>query len=47
VEKEKLQTETRKLQMGKLTSEGKHTVKEGNHPHADMVSKPAFMRRGE
>ena len=33
--------------MGKLTSEGKHAVKEGKHPHASMVSKPAFMRRGE
>ena len=33
--------------MGKLTSKGKHTVKVGNHPHTNMVSKPAIVRRGE
>ena len=33
--------------MGKLTGKGKHTVKVGNHPHTNMISKPAIMRRGE
>ena len=33
VEKIRLQLETRKLQMGKLTDKGKHTGKVGNHPH--------------
>ena len=33
--------------MGKLTSKGKHTVKLGNHPHINMISKPAIVRRGE
>ena len=41
------QLETRKLCMGKLTSKGKHIVKAGNHPHTNMISKPAIMRRGE
>ena len=32
--------------MGKLTGKGKkHTVKVGNHPHTNMISKPAIMRR--
>ena len=31
--------------MGKLTGKGKHTVMVGNHPHTNMVSKPAIMRR--
>ena len=31
--------------MGKLTSKGKHTVKVGNNPHTNMISKPAVMRR--
>ena len=35
------QLETRKLCMGKLTSKGKHIVKAGNHPHTNMISKPA------
>ena len=38
------QLESRKLQMRRLTSKGKHTV--GNHPHTNMISKPAIMRRG-
>ena len=46
-EKKSPQLETRKLQMGKLTSKGKHTVKVGNHPHRNMISKPAVVRRGE
>ena len=33
--------------MRKLTSRDKYTVKVGNHPHTDMVSKPASMRRQE
>ena len=32
-----------KIYMGKLTS--KHTVKVGNHPHTNMVSKLAIVRR--
>ena len=32
--------------MGKLNSKGKHTVKIGNHLHAN-ISKPAIMRKGE
>ena len=31
--------------MEKLTSKGKHTVKVGNHPHTNMISKPTIMRR--
>ena len=33
--------------MEKLTSKHKHTVKVGNHPHTNMVLKPATVRRGE
>ena len=33
--------------MGKLTGKGKHTVKVGNHPHTNIISKPAVMRRSE
>ena len=33
--------------MEKLTGKGKHTVKVGNHPHTNMISKPAIVRRGE
>ena len=33
--------------MEKFTSKGKHTVKVENHPHKNMISKPAIMRRGE
>ena len=33
--------------MGKLTGKGNHKVKAGNHPHTNMISKPAIMRRGE
>ena len=33
--------------MGKLTSKGKHTVKVGNHPYTNIISKHAIMRRGE
>ena len=32
--------------MGELTDKGKHTVKVGNHPHTNMLSKPAIVRRG-
>ena len=30
--------------VGKLTSKGKHTVKVGNHPHTNMISKLATVR---
>ena len=33
--------------MGKLTNKDKHTVKAGNHPHTNMISKPVNMRGGE
>ena len=33
--------------MGKFTSKGKHTAKVGNHPHKNMISKPAIVRRGQ
>ena len=33
--------------MGKLTSKGKHTVKVGNHPHTNLISKLVIMRGGE
>ena len=33
--------------MGKLTGKGKHTIKVGNHPHTNMISKLAIVRRGE
>ena len=33
--------------MGKFTSKGKHTVKVGNHPQANMILKPAIMRRAQ
>ena len=33
----------RKSQMGKLTGKGKHTVKAGNHPHTNMISKSSTM----
>ena len=43
--KRRPQLERRKLQMGKLTSKGKDTVKVGNHPHTN-ISKPTIVRRG-
>ena len=30
--------------MEKLTGKGKHTVKVGNHPHTNTISKPATVR---
>ena len=33
--------------MGKPTGKSKHTVKVGSHPHTNVVSKPATVRRGE
>ena len=45
MEKKRPQLETGKLQMEKLTGKGKHTVKVGNHPHTNMISKPATVRR--
>lgn len=31
--------------MGKITGKGRHTVKAGNHPHINMLSKAAAMKR--
>ena len=45
--KKRPQLETRKLQMGKLTGKGKHTVKVGEHPHTNMISKLPIVRRGK
>ena len=47
MEKKRPQLETRKLKMGKLTGKSKHAVKVRNHPHTNMTSKPAIVRRGE
>ena len=33
--------------MGKLTGKGKHTVKVGNHPHTNMISKLVIVREGK
>ena len=33
--------------MGKITGKGRHTVKAGNHPHINMLSKAAAMKRRE
>ena len=33
--------------MGKLTAKSEKTVKVGNHPHTNMISKPAIVRRKE
>ena len=33
--------------MAKLPGKGKHTVKGGNHPHTNMISKPVSVRGGE
>ena len=33
--------------MEKLTGKGKLTVKVGNNPHTNMLSKPSIMRRGK
>ena len=33
--------------MEMLAGKGKHTIKVGNHPHTNMISKPAIMRRGK
>ena len=30
--------------MGKLTGKGKHTVKVGNHPQTNMISKLVIVR---
>ena len=38
--------EARKLPTQKLTRKGKHTLKVGNQPRTDMISKPATLRRG-
>ena len=32
--------------MRRLTGKGKHRAKEGNHPHTNMIPKPATVRRG-
>ena len=33
--------------MGKLIGESKHTIRAGNHPYTNMISKPATVRRQE
>ena len=33
--------------MEMLTRKGKDTVKVGNHPQTNMISKPAIVKRGE
>ena len=33
--------------MGKLNGKGKNTVKVGNHPQTNMISKPVIVRVGE
>ena len=38
------QLETIKLQIRRLTSKGKYTEKVENHPHKNMLSKPAIIR---
>ena len=47
MEKKRPYLETIKLQVGKLTGKGKHTVKVENHPHTNMISKPAIVRKEE
>ena len=32
--------------MGKLTCKGKHTVKVGNYPRRNIMSKSAIIKRG-
>ena len=32
--------------MGKLTDEGKHTVKVGNHLYTNVILEPASVRKG-
>ena len=46
MEKKRLQLE-KKLQMRRLISKGKHIVMLENHPHTNMLSTPAIVRRGE
>ena len=43
--KKRPQLETRKLQISRLTSEGKYTVKVGNHPYTNMIPNPAIVKR--
>ena len=33
--------------MEKLTGKGKHTIKVGNHPHTNVISKPVIKIGGE
>lgn len=33
--------------MEKLTGKGKYTVKAGNHPHRNIISKPEIVRRAQ
>lgn len=44
-DKKRPQLEIRKSEMGKITGKGRHTVKAGNHPHINMLSKAAAMKR--
>jgi len=47
VEKKMPQQETRKLWNKKLTGNGEHTVKVGNHPHTNIISKSIIVTGGE
>ena len=33
--------------MEKLTGKDKYTLKEGNHPHRNIISKPEIVRRAQ
>lgn len=46
-EKKRPQPETRRLQMGILTSKGKYKKKIENHPQTNMTSKLARVKRGD
>ena len=45
--RKRAELETRKSQVENLTGKGKHKVTVGNHPHTNIILKPAAMRRGE
>lgn len=47
MQKEKKKALTRNKEInGKLTSKGKYTIKMGNHPYKNTISKSAIPRRG-
>ena len=45
MEKERLQLETKILQMTRHTTKHIHIGKVGNHPHTNMLPKPEIVRR--